>query len=72
MNRYKSILAASVLALGASTFAAVAQERVVNVYNWSDYIDEALLEKFEAETGQGNRAKERVTIAGSCESIRFH
>ena len=25
----------------------------VRVYNWSDYIDEALLEKFEAETGLG-------------------
>ena len=29
--------------------AASAQE--VRVYNWSDYIDEALLAKFEAETG---------------------
>lgn len=37
----------AVIALGAS--AAVAQE--VRVYNWSDYIDESLLEKFETETG---------------------
>jgi len=37
----------AVIALCAS--AAVADE--VRVYNWSDYIDEALLEKFEAETG---------------------
>lgn len=29
--------------------SAVAEE--VRVYNWSDYIDESLLEKFEAETG---------------------
>jgi len=35
------------LAVGAS--AASAEE--VRVYNWSDYIDEALLDKFEAETG---------------------
>ena len=35
------------LALAATT--AGADE--VRVYNWSDYIDEALLEKFEAETG---------------------
>lgn len=35
------------MALGAT--AATAEE--VRVYNWSDYIDEALLEKFEAETG---------------------
>jgi len=37
----------AVIALGAS--AAVAEE--VRVYNWSDYIDEALLEQFETETG---------------------
>lgn len=35
------------LTLGATS--ALAEE--VRVYNWSDYIDEALLEKFEAETG---------------------
>ncbi len=37
------------IALALTTAAAGAQE--VRVYNWSDYIDEALLEKFEAETG---------------------
>jgi putrescine transport system substrate-binding protein len=31
--------------------AAPAEEKVVNVYNWSDYIDPAMLEKFTAETG---------------------
>jgi putrescine transport system substrate-binding protein len=30
---------------------AVAQERVVNVYNWSDYIDPTTLEDFTKETG---------------------
>ncbi|HUG61346.1 MAG TPA: polyamine ABC transporter substrate-binding protein [Methylomirabilota bacterium] len=30
---------------------AGAQERVVNVYNWSDYIDESVLEDFTKETG---------------------
>ena len=30
---------------------AAAQERVVNVYNWSDYIDPAVLEDFTRETG---------------------
>ena len=30
---------------------ALAQERVVNVYNWSDYIDESILEDFTKETG---------------------
>lgn len=31
--------------------ATAAQAQEVRVYNWSDYIDEALLDKFEAETG---------------------
>src|SRR3954462_14893415 len=31
--------------------AAGAQERVVNVYNWSDYIDPKVLESFTKETG---------------------
>src|SRR6056297_3581507 len=31
--------------------AITAHADEVRVYNWSDYIDEALLEKFEAETG---------------------
>ena len=30
---------------------AIAQERVVNVYNWSDYIDEDVLKQFTEETG---------------------
>ncbi len=30
---------------------AAAQEKVVNVYNWSDYIDEQILKDFTAETG---------------------
>ncbi|GAA6180594.1 MULTISPECIES: polyamine ABC transporter substrate-binding protein [unclassified Shimia] len=41
------ITLAATLALGAT--AAAADE--VRVYNWSDYIDEALLAKFEEETG---------------------
>ncbi len=31
--------------------AQAAEEKVVNVYNWSDYIDEEILSEFEAETG---------------------
>jgi putrescine transport system substrate-binding protein len=38
------------LALLVATPAA-AQDKVVNIYNWSDYIDPAMLEKFTAETG---------------------
>ena len=47
INMKKLILTTATLALGA--FTAHAEE--VRVYNWSDYIDEALLEKFEQETG---------------------
>ena len=45
----RPILAAIVLAV--STIAAPAQERVVNVYNWSDYIDPKMLEEFTQQTG---------------------
>lgn len=38
-------------ALALSPFAAGAQEKVVNVFNWSDYIDESILEDFTKETG---------------------
>ena len=44
---FKILSSVAATALLAST--AVAEE--VRVYNWSDYIDESLLEKFEAETG---------------------
>ena len=44
------LLASLVLALGLAT-AAAAQERIVNVYNWSDYVDPKALEDFTKETG---------------------
>ncbi|MEJ8473637.1 polyamine ABC transporter substrate-binding protein [Roseibium sp. H3510] len=40
-----------VAALGLMAGSALAQDRVVNVYNWSDYIDESILEDFTKETG---------------------
>jgi len=43
--------AATDAASSAPAAAAPAEEKVVNVYNWSDYIDPAMLEKFTAETG---------------------
>jgi putrescine transport system substrate-binding protein len=42
-------LALAALALSAT--AALAQEKVVNVYNWNDYIDPKVLEDFTKETG---------------------
>jgi len=42
------------LALTAASFAlltsAFAEEKVVNIYNWSDYIDESILADFTKET----------------------
>jgi len=43
-------LLAAALAL-AAPIAGHAEDRVVNVYNWSDYIDESILKDFTAETG---------------------
>lgn len=40
--------ALSVFLTGCSTGGS---EEVINVYNWGDYIDESLLDKFEEETG---------------------
>ena len=45
--RYTMLTATAAFALGA--YAATAQE--VRVYNWSDYIDEDLITKFEEQTG---------------------
>ncbi|MEM6617022.1 MAG: polyamine ABC transporter substrate-binding protein [Pseudomonadota bacterium] len=65
------------LALMASTAlvagAATAQERVVNVYNWSDYIDEEILSEFTEATGikvvydvfDSNEVLETKLLAGS-------
>ncbi|MEL6197146.1 MAG: polyamine ABC transporter substrate-binding protein [Pseudomonadota bacterium] len=43
------LTATAVVALAATP--VLAQDKVVNVYNWSDYIDEEILAEFEAETG---------------------
>jgi putrescine transport system substrate-binding protein len=47
-------LAGALLALAALSLSAMqisAQERIVNVYNWSDYIEPTVLEDFTRETG---------------------
>ena len=48
LNGY--LLAATALAVIVSSGAS-AQDRTVNVYNWSDYIDDSILEDFTRETG---------------------
>ena len=45
------VRASLVLSAAAALAPASAQEKVVNVYNWSDYIDPAVLEAFTKETG---------------------
>ena len=45
------VFAAAALALAVTGIPAFAQERVVNVYNWSDYIDPQVIKDFTAETG---------------------
>ncbi len=64
-------LATTAIALAMTATAAYAEE--VRVYNWSDYIDEALLEQFESETGieliydvfDSNEVLETKMLAGS-------
>jgi len=51
-NFARCIAAAGALTLCMSGTAALAQkERVLNVYNWSDYIDPSVLKDFTRETG---------------------
>jgi len=38
-------------AAGSEAAPAGAEEKVLNVYNWSDYVDPAIIEQFTAETG---------------------
>jgi putrescine transport system substrate-binding protein len=51
LSRRVATFAASFAALVLSLSLALAQEKVVNVYNWNDYIDPKVLEDFTKETG---------------------
>ena len=67
------LLLTTVAAFAAMAATAGAQDRVVNIYNWSDYIDESILEDFTAETGikvvydvfDSNEVLETKLLAGS-------
>ncbi len=50
MNQFAKRLAAAA-ALVLMPIAAAGQDRTVNIYNWSDYVGEGVLEDFEKETG---------------------
>ncbi|UIJ71314.1 polyamine ABC transporter substrate-binding protein [Aurantimonas sp. HBX-1] len=45
------LFGAAIAAFAFAITPASAQERVVNVYNWSDYIDQSILADFTKETG---------------------
>ncbi|MEO1746741.1 MAG: polyamine ABC transporter substrate-binding protein [Pseudomonadota bacterium] len=51
MMRFSTLFASTALAAVTLASVASAQDRVVNVYNWSDYIDEDILTEFTEETG---------------------
>ena len=51
MNRRSLLLTAASALIAIAATAADAQERVVNVYNWSDYIDSSIIDEFTKETG---------------------
>jgi putrescine transport system substrate-binding protein len=47
----KSVLAAAGAALACIAAMAQEEEKVLNIYNWSDYIAEDTIRNFEKETG---------------------
>ncbi len=51
MGKLLRALAMVLLCVGSAPGAGHAQQRVLNVYNWTDYIDPKVLERFTAETG---------------------
>lgn len=51
LTRRPLALAAAAAFTLLAALPAAAQERVVNVFNWTDYIDPKVLERFTAETG---------------------
>ncbi|MEM1376252.1 MAG: polyamine ABC transporter substrate-binding protein [Pseudomonadota bacterium] len=49
--RFAALFATTAITAVAASGFANAQDRVVNIYNWSDYIDEDILTEFTEETG---------------------
>jgi putrescine transport system substrate-binding protein len=69
----KALFAATALVATLFTTIVSAEDRVVNVYNWSDYIDDSILADFTKETGikvvydvfDSNEILETKLLAGS-------
>ena len=55
----------AIMLLAGAALPARAQDKVVNVYNWNDYIDEAVIARFEKETG----IKVRYDVFDSLETL---
>src|SRR5690606_2056182 len=51
MTRKAFLLAAAAMGAGLLAAPVSAQERVVHIFNWSDYIDEEVLQDFTEKTG---------------------
>lgn len=73
VNKFVAMAAAVAAGLSLVACGDKEEEKVVNVYNWSDYIDEEILTEFEAETGikvvydvfDSNDVLETKLLAGS-------
>lgn len=69
----RKLIAAAAVAFAVAAPAMAAEEKVLNVYNWSDYIAEDTLDRFTAETGikvnydvyDSNEVLEAKLMAGS-------
>jgi len=51
MKSLRVLVAAALMAGGFASAASAEEEKKLNIYNWSDYIAEDTIAKFEAETG---------------------
>src|SRR5574338_779418 len=51
MRRIALLVSVLIVLLSCGVNADAAEERVVRVYNWSDYIDDSIIRDFERETG---------------------
>jgi putrescine transport system substrate-binding protein len=51
MKSLRILMTAAIVASGVASAAQAEEEKKLNIYNWSDYIAEDTIAKFEAETG---------------------
>ena len=58
-------LLAMTMVIVAFALSAHAEDRVLNIYNWTDYIDPGALERFQKETGITIQAEIGASRAGS-------